>query len=91
MIAKARAEAKDIVKHMEDKGIAIPKDEYAREAMTSVVELMRRTDTLPKDKLAAARTVLEWTIAKPAAETNVTVKKAEDFLSEIAEDMTKSE
>jgi len=89
MIAKARAEAKVIVNRMEEKGIAIPKDEYAREAFETVVTEMRRKDLLPKDKLSAARTVLEWSMAKPAAETNVTVKKAEDFLNDIAGDMDK--
>jgi hypothetical protein len=89
MIAKAAAEAKVIVKAMEDKGIVIPKDAAAREAFETVVTEMRRKDLLPKDKLAFARTVLEWSMAKPAAETNVTVKKAEDFLSEIAGDLDK--
>lgn len=89
MIATAQAEAKVIVKAMEDKGIVIPKDQYAREAFETVVTEMRRKDLLPKDKLSAARTVLEWSMAKPAAETNVTVKRAEDFLSEIADELEK--
>jgi len=62
MIAKAAAEAKVIVKAMEDKGIVIPKDAAAREAFETVVTEMRRTDLLPKDKLAFARTVLEWSM-----------------------------
>lgn len=87
MTAKARAEAEEIVKQMEENGIAIPKDEHAREAFKTVVGLLRRDDINPKDKLAVARTILEWTMAKPANETNLNVKKAEDFLSEIAGDM----
>jgi hypothetical protein len=87
MIAEATAEAKVIVKRMEEKGIVIPKDAAAREAFETVVTEMRRKDLLPKDKLAFARTVLEWSMAKPAAESTVTVKKAEDFLDEIAGDM----
>jgi hypothetical protein len=49
-----------------------------------VVTEMRRKDLLPKDKLAFARTVLEWSMAKPAAETNLNVKRAEDFLNDLA-------
>jgi hypothetical protein len=87
MIAEATAEAKVIVKRMEEKGIVIPKDAAAREAFETVVIEMRRKDLLPKDKLAFARTVLEWSMAKPAAESTVTVKRAEDFLDEIAGDL----
>ena len=87
MIAKAKAEAKEIVKRMEEKGYAIPKDAAAREAFETVVTEMRRTDLLPKDKLAFARTVLEWSMAKPAAESTVTVKRAEDFLDDLANEM----
>lgn len=85
---KAKAEAKEIVKFMEDnKGFDIPKVDFAKEAITTAVEIMRRDDLLPKDKLAAAKTVLEWTMAKPATESTVNVKKAEDFLADIAAEM----
>lgn len=86
--AKAKAEAKVIVEYMEKK-FDLPKDEYAKEALTTAVELMRIDAINAKDKLAAARTVLEWTMAKPAAQSEVTVKKAEDFLADIAADMEK--
>lgn len=86
--AKAKAEAKLIVEYMETK-FNIPKDEYAKEALTTAVEIMRIDAINAKDKLAAARTVLEWTMAKPAAQSEVTVKKAEDFLADIAADMEK--
>lgn len=86
-IAKAKAEAKQMVTLMEEKGYVIPKDQYAREAIESVVELVRRENVHPKDKLAAAKTLLEFTMAKPASESNVTVKKAEDFLADLAKDL----
>lgn len=84
--AKAKAEAKVIVEYMEKK-FDLPKDEFAKEALTTAVEIMRVDAINAKDKLAAARTVLEWTMAKPVAQSEVTVKRAEDFLSEIAADM----
>jgi hypothetical protein len=84
--AKAKAEAIEIVKIMEKK-VEIPKDEFAREALTTAVEIMRIDAINAKDKLAAARTVLEWTMSKPVAQNEVTVKRAEDFLSDIASEI----
>lgn len=79
--AKAKAEAKEIVALMEKQGYEVPKKEFARESIETAVEIMRMTEISPKDKLAAARTVLEWTMAKPVAQSEVSIKKAEDFLS----------
>lgn len=81
--AKAKAEAKEIVALMEKKGFEIPKAEFAREAIEVAVEIMRTDAMNAKDKLSAARTVLEWTLSKPVAVSEVNVKKAEDFLSAI--------
>ena len=88
VITVAKAEAKIIVEYMEQtKGYEIPRQEFAKEAIVTAVEIMRRDDIHPKDKLTAAKTVLEWTLAKPATEANVNVKTAESFLEDIAEEM----
>lgn len=84
---RAKAEAIQIVQYMMDKGHFIPKQDYAKEAMETAVAIMRREDVHPKDKLAASKVVLEWTMSKPATETNVNVKTAESFLEEIAQEM----
>lgn len=87
--AKAKAEAIEIVRYMEhEKGFEIPKKEFAKEAITTAVEIMRREDIHPKDKLAAAKAVMEWTLAKPASEANINVKTAESFLEDIAKEMS---
>lgn len=83
-IAAAKAEAKRLVQLMEQNGSNVPKDGFAREALETAVEIVRRKEISPKDQLAAARLVLEFTMAKPASESNVTVKKAEDFLADLA-------
>lgn len=83
----AKAEAKEIVKFMEKKGFEVPKQEFAREAIEAAVETMRMEAISPKDKLTAARLVLDFTMAKPASQAEVTVKKAEDFLADIAAEM----
>lgn len=88
IIIEAKAEAKEIVKYMENtKGYEIPKLEFAKEAIVTAVEIMRRDDINVKDKLTAAKTVLEWTLSKPATETTVNVKTAESFLEDIAAEM----
>lgn len=81
--AKAKAEAKEIVALMEKKGYEVPKQEFAREAIETAVEIMRTDAMNAKDKLAAARTVLEWTMAKPVQQSEVSVKRAEDFLASV--------
>lgn len=84
----AKEQAKEIVKFMEEnKGFVVPKAEFAREAIVAAVETMRMEAISPKDKLAAARLVLDFTLAKPAAQAEVTVKRAEDFLADIAVEM----
>jgi len=91
--ARAKVEAKEIVALMEKKGYEIPKQEFAKESIETAVEIMRMTEISPKDKLTAARTVLEWTLAKPVAQSEVSIKKAEDFLAmvSIAEESAKNE
>jgi hypothetical protein len=91
MRAIAKDEAKRMVRIMEKKGFEIPENEYAREALEAAVETMRMEAINPKDKLTAARLVLDFTKAKPAAQTELTVKKAEDFLADIAKDLNKEE
>lgn len=86
-LAIAHAEAKQLVQIMEDKGLDVPKDQYAREALESVVAMVRIKDISHKDRLAAARTVLDYTMSKPESKAAVTVKKAEDFLTELAADL----
>ena len=87
----AMSEAKHIVNIMEQKGYNIPKDEYAREGIEAVVAMVRLKDISPKDRLAAARTLLDFTMAKPASETTVNVKKAEDFLADLANEIQDNE
>jgi hypothetical protein len=58
--------------------------EAAQEALTAVLVTMRAPINQPT-KLAAARTVLEYTMAKPTAKSEVTVNAAEKWLQEIGE------
>jgi len=83
--ARAKREAKIIVEYMMEQNM-IPKEGYAKEALETAVEVMRLQEIHPRDKLAASKLVLEYTMSKPATESNISVKTAEDFLDEIAKD-----
>lgn len=75
---------KRIMKKMADNG-QLPDDPRAVEALeTSMIVLRTQEDA--KTKLAAARLVLDFTKAKPTSKQEVTIKTAEDYLDELAED-----
>lgn len=86
-LAHAKGEAQQLMTLMEAKGIELPQDAQAREALEVGITVMRLTDISPKDRLAAASLVLQYTKAKPASETNLNVKKAEDFLADLAAEL----
>lgn len=57
-------------------------DEYALEALRTAVEIMREP-AQNRDRLTAARMVLDFTKTKPAAKSEVTIGKAEAFLESL--------
>lgn len=59
-------------------------DEYAKEALKTAVEIMREP-AQNRDKLTAARMVLDFTKSKPVAKSEVTIGAAEAFLSSLLE------
>lgn len=73
-----------IMKKMADTG-QLPDDPRAVEALTEAMTVLRSPITA-KEKIAAARLVLDFTKAKPTAKVEHTIKSAEDFLDEMAED-----
>ena len=82
--AKAKKEAKEVVKIMSDKYDI--EDDYSREALETAVEVMRVPGET-RERLAAARLVLDFTKSKPVSKSEVAVAKAEDFLASLlAED-----
>ncbi len=57
-------------------------DEYSKEALQTAIEVMR-LDGETRERLAAARLVLDFTKSKPATKSDVTIGKAEDFLASL--------
>lgn len=60
-------------------------DVYAKEALKTAVEIMREPGQ-NRDRLTAARMVLDFTKTKPASKSEVTIGKAEAFLSSLLAD-----
>lgn len=81
--AEARRKAKIDMANI--KTIITIEDDRAEEALVSTLEIMRSPMNQTM-RLAAARQVLEWTRAKPAAKSEVTVNAAEAWLAQIAEE-----
>lgn len=73
-----------IMKKMADQG-QLPDDPRAVEALEASMVLLR-TQEDAKLKLAAARLVLDFTKSKPTSKVEHTIRSAEDFLDEMAED-----
>jgi hypothetical protein len=83
--ARASAEARRIVEHLAAKDM-IPEGAYAREALEAAVSVVRLENVRSRDRVAAAKLVLDFTLAKPATETTLNVQTAEDFLDAVARD-----
>lgn len=81
----AASDAKRIIKKMRDAG-QLPDDPRAVEALEETVKALR-TSTSTKDKIAAARLILDFTKSKPVQKTETTIRTHEDFLDELAGDL----
>ena len=81
--AKVKQDAKRIVEIMsKEHGI---EDQYAKAALETAVEVMRMPGD-NRERVAAARLVLDFTKQKPAAKNELSISKAEDFLASLVED-----
>lgn len=80
---QARESAAVTMAELEKAGVLEDADEQAKEALQTSIEIMRQPGD-KKVRLQAARQVLEWTKAKPAAKQDITVNKAEEWLAAIA-------
>ena len=78
--ASIKKEAEKVVEIMSEKfGV---EDEYAKEALGTAVEVMRMQGET-RERLSAARLILDFTKQKPVAKSEVAVAKAEDFLASL--------
>jgi hypothetical protein len=78
--ASIKKEAEKVVDIMSEKfGV---EDEYAKEALGTAVEVMRMQGET-RERLSAARLILDFTKQKPVSKSEVAVAKAEDFLASL--------
>lgn len=80
---EAKESAARTMAKLEKAGVLDDADAQAREALQTTITIMRAPGE-KKTQLAAARQVLEWTKAKPAAKQEVTINKAEEWLKQVA-------
>lgn len=80
---EVKAEAKKVVKIMASKYNI--EDEYAKAALETAVEVMK-TPGENRERVAAARLVLDFCKSKPVAKNELSISKAEDFLASLAAD-----
>lgn len=80
----AKQSAKETMSKLKKAGAIGDLDARAEEALLESIKVMRAPGD-KKVKLAAARLVLDFTKSKPAAKSEVTVNKAEDWLKAVAE------
>jgi len=80
---QAKKDAKKVVEIMSDKYNI--EDEYQKEALATAVEVMRLVGET-RERLAAARLVLDFTKSKPASKSDVSISKAEDFLASLLQE-----
>ena len=78
---QAKEDAKKAVKLMTDEN----ENTHAKEALEAAVEILR-TPGQTRDRLTAARLVLDFTKSKPVSKQEVTVGKAEAFLSSLLDE-----
>jgi|TARA_R110000803_G_C11978499_1_gene320459 hypothetical protein len=80
---QAKKDAEKVVKIM-SKEYNI-EDEYQKEALTTAVEVMRLVGET-RERLAAARLVLDFTKSKPVSKSDVSISRAEDFLASLLQE-----
>ena len=78
--ANAKRKAEEVTKIMSEKYDI--KDDYAKDALQTAVEIMQVPGET-RERLAAARLVLDFTASRPAAKSEVTIGKAEEFLASL--------
>jgi hypothetical protein len=89
--AEARLKADRFIQKMKDEelipAIVVPdSDEAKAEAALREIYVIAVGPGNMQTKIAAGRTVLEWTRAKPASKATINVNTSEDWLAAIAAD-----
>ncbi|API58461.1 hypothetical protein BSL82_03390 [Tardibacter chloracetimidivorans] len=82
-VAEAEKQARKMFNIMADEGL-VPDDQMAQAALLEALTIMKNKATSTAHKLSASRLVLDYTRAKPASKSDVTIHKAESLLEALA-------
>jgi hypothetical protein len=88
--ARIKDENKIIVRYMVATKQFTPDNHVSEQAFETLLEAIRVPGAL-KDRISAAKALLEYTQKKPAAYSEVTLNKAETFLEAVLEDAKRAE
>jgi hypothetical protein len=64
-------------------------NDVASKAMQTAIEIMLSQEGTTQNRLAAAKTILDFTQTKPVVKNETTLKTAEEFLASIVDDEDK--
>lgn len=79
----AEESAKETMSQLKKSNVLTDLDAAGELALLATLEVLRKPGD-KRTKLAAARQILEWTRAKPAAKSDVTINAAEEWLKAVA-------
>lgn len=88
-VAKVKAERAIVI--MAENKIWEADNDVARKAMQTAIEIMESQTGETKNRLAAAKTILDFTQTKPVVKNETTLKTAEEFLSSLMDKPDESE
>lgn len=81
----AKVNAERAIKVMADDNIWKADNDVASKAMQTAIEIMLSQEGTTQNRLAAAKTILDFTQTKPVVKNETTLKTAEEFLSSLIE------
>ncbi len=87
---KAKQDAEKVWNYMVEKKIFQADNDVAEESVKTLVEILRLPGA-EKDRISAAKALLEYTQRKPAAYSEVTLNKAETFLEAVLMESNREE
>ena len=86
-VAKAKSER--AIKVMAEQNLWKADNDVASKAMQTAIEIMLSQEGTTQNRLAAAKTILDFTQTKPVVKNETTLKTAEEFLASIVDDEDK--
>ena len=83
-VAKAKSER--AIKVMAEQNLWKADNDVASKAMQTAIEIMLSQEGTTQNRLAAAKTILDFTQTRPTTKSETTLKTAEEFLSSLIDD-----